>query len=148
MDTIYDALERVCHAEMVGRSLRNREGWLGELEDSEESTDDADVLDLHNITSSRQFHEVQEEDAELQELQALVLDPSATQAVRPGDTPRFEVRNQLLYCIQPGYLWYLPASDIPSVISLVPILSGDIWAETRLLYRYPGGFFGQDWGRM
>lgn len=84
---IYDALERVRDAEMVGRSLQDREGWLGELEDSEESTDNADILDLHDITSNRQFHKAQEEDAELQELRTLALDPSATQVVGPGDAP-------------------------------------------------------------
>lgn len=61
------------------------------------------MLDLHDVASSRQFREAQEENGELQELQAIAreaLEPP--EALSTAASPQFEVRHHLLYWVQQG----------------------------------------------
>lgn len=51
-----------------------REGWMGESKGDRDHGDDIEVLDLHDVASSWQFREAQEEDGELQEPRAIAMD--------------------------------------------------------------------------
>lgn len=62
----------------------------------------AHEVNLHDVASSLQFREVQEEDQELHELQTQALDSSESQVEMPVGTSYFEVRNHLLYWVQKG----------------------------------------------
>ncbi|KYO45977.1 SLAIN motif-containing protein 2 isoform D [Alligator mississippiensis] len=87
---LYDTLDRVCNAEVERKKIWNRKGWLGEVEESEGSTDETDDIDLHNIASSLQFREAQEEDQELRTLWVQACDTRDNTTPPTGKTPRFE----------------------------------------------------------
>lgn len=88
---------------MTQRTLRTQEGWLGEFKGNRGSNDEIKALDLHDVASSQQFREAQEEDMGLQELQATAVDAVALpQAPTTATSPRFEVRQHLLYRVQTG----------------------------------------------
>ncbi|KYO35576.1 hypothetical protein Y1Q_0018183 [Alligator mississippiensis] len=49
---IYDMLERVWDAEVKRRKIRSREGWLGELEESEGSMNKANEIDFRGVEAA------------------------------------------------------------------------------------------------
>ncbi|KYO41122.1 hypothetical protein Y1Q_0022533 [Alligator mississippiensis] len=52
-------------AKVAHKKIQNREGWLGEIEESEGSADEMDAVDLSDLTSSFLFREAQEEDPDI-----------------------------------------------------------------------------------